>query len=192
MKKKSTSDAVFFNLRVLVGFNVFLVGVFLALFAVAKPSGGKQAGFAAATGASPAGSGGTILFNQLTGVTTGFVPAQRLVPPSPFDAEGADDVMVFDAEGWTIGQFNFDIFVVGSEPIVDVRVYPTTTAGLESRRCVQLRRACRQGARRCADRRRRRTATGSVASPMCARPAPLLGVPRAERRFGDAMGRGNA
>ena len=68
--------------------------------------------------------GGSILFNQITGITSGSVPAQRLVPPGPFDAEAADDFQVTDPEGWTIGQFNFGIFVVASEPMVDIRVCP--------------------------------------------------------------------
>jgi hypothetical protein len=38
MKKKSTSQSAFFNLRIVVGFNIFLVGIFLALFAAANPS----------------------------------------------------------------------------------------------------------------------------------------------------------
>lgn len=56
MKKKSTSQSAFFNLRVVVGFNVFLVGVFLALFAVANPSADRRLGSAATTAAGPAGS----------------------------------------------------------------------------------------------------------------------------------------
>jgi hypothetical protein len=39
MKKKSTSQSAFFNLRVLFGLFVMLAGVFLALFATANPSG---------------------------------------------------------------------------------------------------------------------------------------------------------
>lgn len=65
-----------------------------------------------------------VLFNQITGVTTGFVPAQRFLPPSPIDATGADDFMVFEADGWTISQFNFDTQFTAAPPIVDVRVYP--------------------------------------------------------------------
>src|SRR6266576_6503661 len=38
MKKKSTSQSAFFNLRVLIGLFVVLAGVFLALFATANPS----------------------------------------------------------------------------------------------------------------------------------------------------------
>src|ERR1700730_12607450 len=37
MKKKTASQSAFFNLRVLIGFFVLLVGVFLALFATANP-----------------------------------------------------------------------------------------------------------------------------------------------------------
>ena len=78
----------------------------------------------ATTGAIPAGSG-TILFDQLTGFTLGHVPAQRFVPPGPSDAEAAEDFEVFDAQGWTIGEFNFEIGLAGSEPtMVDIRVYP--------------------------------------------------------------------
>jgi hypothetical protein len=124
MKKKSTSRSAFFNLRVLVGLNVFLFGIFLALFAAAKPSGGRRPGFAATNGASPAGSAGSILFDQLTGFTLGQVPAQRFVPPGPIDAEAAEDFMVFNAQGWTIGEFNFEIGFSATEPIVDIRVYP--------------------------------------------------------------------
>jgi hypothetical protein len=38
MQKKSMSRSAFFNLRLLVCFNVSLIGVLLALFAGAKPS----------------------------------------------------------------------------------------------------------------------------------------------------------
>ena len=42
-----------------------------------------------------------------------------------FDAESAEDFEVFDAQGWTIGEFKFEIGLVGSEPaMVDIRVYP--------------------------------------------------------------------
>jgi hypothetical protein len=124
-EKKCSSQSASFNLRVVVGLNIFIAGVFLALFAAANPSGGRRVGLAATTGVRPAGSGGTILFNQLTGFTLGDVPAQRLVPPGPFDAEAADDFEVFNAQGWTIGQFNFEIGLVGSEPaMVDILVYP--------------------------------------------------------------------
>lgn len=92
-----------------------MVGVFLALFATSANSLYR--------GASPAGSGGSILFNQITGNTSGSVPAQRFVPPGPIDAEAADDFEVFDAQGWTIGQFNFEAGAA-SEPMVDIRVYP--------------------------------------------------------------------
>jgi hypothetical protein len=57
MRKKSTSQSAFFNLRVVVGFSVFLIGVFLAFFAAANPSGGsRRLNVAATTGAKPAGS----------------------------------------------------------------------------------------------------------------------------------------
>ena len=39
MKKKSTSQSAFFNLRVLIGLFVALTGVSLALLATANPSG---------------------------------------------------------------------------------------------------------------------------------------------------------
>jgi hypothetical protein len=39
MKKKSSAQSAFFNLRLLIGLFVFLAGVFLALFATANPSG---------------------------------------------------------------------------------------------------------------------------------------------------------
>jgi hypothetical protein len=124
MKKKPTSHSAFFNLRVLVGLSVFLVGVFLALFAVANPSGEGRFGFATVAGATPAGSG-SILFDQLTGFTLGSVPSQRFVPPGALDGESAEDFEVFDAQGWTIGEFKFEIGSVGSEPaMVDIRVYP--------------------------------------------------------------------
>jgi hypothetical protein len=38
MQKKSTSQSAFVNLRVVVGFSIFLLGVFLALVGVANPS----------------------------------------------------------------------------------------------------------------------------------------------------------
>ena len=38
MKKKSTSQSAFFNLRVLIGLFVALAGVSVALFATAKPA----------------------------------------------------------------------------------------------------------------------------------------------------------
>src|SRR6266581_2330262 len=45
MKKKSTSQSAFFNLRVLVGLFIALAGVSLALLATAKPLGrGARAG----------------------------------------------------------------------------------------------------------------------------------------------------
>jgi hypothetical protein len=53
MKKKSTSQSAFFNLRVLVGFNVFLVGLFLALFATFADSGGTRRGKANSAGSDP-------------------------------------------------------------------------------------------------------------------------------------------
>jgi hypothetical protein len=54
----------------------------------------------------------------------GDVPSQRFVPPGAFDAESAEDFEVFDAQGWTIGEFKFEIGLVGSEPaMVDIRVY---------------------------------------------------------------------
>src|SRR6266540_4638945 len=240
MKKKSRSQSAFFNLRVLIGLNVFLAGVFLALFAMANPSGGRRLGFASTTGAGPAGSdpviavtpdslsvtlqqgqmesriltianlggatlnwdqfggkgcvlpsqwvsaqpfggsippgqsqemtvtfnatnilsgeytatlcltsndpvrpmvtvplsltvtageGVTILFNQLmsvAGIGQGM-PVQLLVPPNSLDAEGADDFEVFDAEGWTIGEFVFGLPGFGfvrNPGLVDIRVYP--------------------------------------------------------------------
>lgn len=124
MQKKSTSQSAFANLRVVVGFSIFLLGVFLALVGVATPSAPSHR-FVATTCASSLGPGGTILFDQLTGFTLGDVPAQRFVPPGPFDAEATDDFQVFDEQGWTNGQFNFEIGLVGSEPdMVDIRVYP--------------------------------------------------------------------
>jgi hypothetical protein len=123
MQKKSTSQSAFVNLRVLVGFGVFLLGVFLALVGLANPSGLSQR-FVATASANPAGSGST-LFDQLTGFTLGSVPSQRFVPPSAFDAESAEDFQVFDAQGWTIGEFKFELGLVGSEPaMVDIRIYP--------------------------------------------------------------------
>jgi hypothetical protein len=115
MKKKSTSQSAFFNLRILVGLFLAMVGVFLALFATSANSLYR--------GASPAGSDGSILFNQITGNSSGSVPAQRFVPPGPLDGEAADDFEVFDAQGWTISQFNFEAGAA-SEPMVDIRVYP--------------------------------------------------------------------
>src|SRR4029079_8544975 len=39
--------------------------------------------------------------------------------------DAADDFMVFDPQGWTIGQFDFEIGAVASEPsAVDIRIYP--------------------------------------------------------------------
>jgi hypothetical protein len=123
MQEKSTSESAFVNLRVVVGSSIFLLGVFLALLAVAKPSGPRHR-FVATGRAIPSGSG-SILFDQLTGFTLGDVPAQRFVPTGPSDAEAAEDFQVLDAQGWTVGQFNFEIGLVGSEPAaVDIRVYP--------------------------------------------------------------------
>jgi hypothetical protein len=55
---------------------------------------------------------------------------QRLVPPGVFDTEGADDFLVSDPEGWTIGQFNF-VLAFGESlrfsselPVLNIRVYP--------------------------------------------------------------------
>src|SRR5215211_4699793 len=124
MRKKSTFQSAFVNLRVLVGISVFLVGGFLALVGVATPSAPNH-GFVATTGARSVGPGGTILFDQFTGFTLGAVPSQRFVPPAAFDAESAEDFEVFDAQGWTIGEFKFETGLVGSEPaMVDIRVYP--------------------------------------------------------------------
>ncbi len=53
MKKKSTSQSAFFNLRVLVGLNVFLVGVFLALFATFADSGRTRRGETNPAGSDP-------------------------------------------------------------------------------------------------------------------------------------------
>src|SRR5437899_9768916 len=50
MKKKSTSQSAFLNLRVLIGLFVALTGASLALFAVANPSG---LGFGASAARSP-------------------------------------------------------------------------------------------------------------------------------------------
>src|SRR4029077_12419534 len=51
MKKKSTSQSAFFNLRVLVGLFIALAGVSLALLATANPSGrGAPAGHNAPAG----------------------------------------------------------------------------------------------------------------------------------------------
>src|SRR4051812_23602785 len=111
MRKKFTSQSAFVNLRVFIGFTIFLLGVFLALVGVANPSGSRHR-FAATTAATPAGSG-SILFDQLTGFTLGAVPSQRFIPPGPSDAEAAEDFQVFDPQGWTIGQFNFELGLVG-------------------------------------------------------------------------------
>ena len=80
MQRKSTSQSAFVNLRVVVGFSIFLSGVFLALVGVATPSAASHR-FVATTGVSPVGPGSTILFDQLTGFTLGHVPSQRFVPP---------------------------------------------------------------------------------------------------------------
>jgi hypothetical protein len=123
MQKKSASQFAFVGLRVVVGFSIFLLGVFLALVGVANPSGPRDR-FVVPTGTTPAGSG-TILFDQLTGFTLGSVPSQRLAPPGPSDAEAAEDFQVFDPQGWTIGQFNFELGLVGIIPAaLDIRVYP--------------------------------------------------------------------
>jgi len=124
MQKKSTFQSAFVNLRVVVGFSIFVLGVFLALVGVATPSATNHR-FVATTGASPVAPGGTILFDQFTGFTLGAVPSQRFVPAAAFDAESAEDFEVFDAQGWTIGEFKFETGLVGSEPaMVDIRVYP--------------------------------------------------------------------
>jgi hypothetical protein len=231
MKKKSTSQSAFFNLRVLVAFPVFLVGVFLALFAAANPSspdpvisvtpgslsvtlqqgqvenriltisnlrgaalnwsqfGGPAQGCVLPSWVSAqpftgslrsgqsqemtvtfnagnllsgpytatlclssndperplvtvpltltvtAAEGARILFNQSlfslgTNGSPAGAPTQRLVPPGAFDAEGADDFLIPNPEGWTIGEFNFelrlgDFSLFSTEaPVMDIRVYP--------------------------------------------------------------------
>ena len=125
MQKKSKSQSAFVNLRVLVGSSIFVLGVFLALVGVANPSGPRYR-FVATAGATPAGSE-SILFDQFTGFTLGHVPSQRFVPPGIFDGESAEDFEVFDAQGWTIGEFKFEV-AAGSEPtMVDIRVYPDST-----------------------------------------------------------------
>ena len=53
MQEKSTSQSAFVNLRVLVGFGVFLVGVFLALFATSAESGRTRRGQANPAGLDP-------------------------------------------------------------------------------------------------------------------------------------------
>ncbi len=53
MQKKSTSQSAFVNLRVLVGLSVFLVGVFLALFATSAESGRARRGQANPAGLDP-------------------------------------------------------------------------------------------------------------------------------------------
>jgi hypothetical protein len=74
---------------------------------------------------------GSVLFNQLTTqaqIGVGM-PAMRLDPPTPFDAEGADDFHVFAEEGWTIGQVVFGTPGFGllhQGDLVDVRVYGDT------------------------------------------------------------------
>ena len=124
MQKKSTSQSAFVNLRVVVGLSIFLLGVFLALFGVANPSGPKPS-ICGDNWRQPRRPRWQILFDQFTGFTLGHVPSQRFVPPGAIDAESAEDFEVFDAQGWTIGEFKFEIGLVGSEPaMVDIRVYP--------------------------------------------------------------------
>jgi len=53
MKKKSTCNSAFFNLRVLVALNIFLAGVFLALFATSADSGRTRRGEANPAGSDP-------------------------------------------------------------------------------------------------------------------------------------------
>jgi hypothetical protein len=122
MERKSLSQSAFVNLRFVVGFGIFVLGVLLALVGLADPSASRHR--TGTTGTTPAGSG-SILFDQLTSFTLGFVPTQHFLPPGPSDSEAADDFEVFDPQGWTIGQFNFEIGLVGMEPsMLDIRVYP--------------------------------------------------------------------
>src|SRR5260370_143864 len=57
MKRKSTSQSAFFNLRPLAGLFVVLAGVFLALFATANPSkSGGRGGGTFSNASAPLGS----------------------------------------------------------------------------------------------------------------------------------------
>jgi hypothetical protein len=73
MKKKSTSQSAFLNLRVLFGLFVMLVGVFLALFATANPSGLDPNGL-------PQNQGGTTR-EELAALYQAMAPAS-FVPPA--------------------------------------------------------------------------------------------------------------
>jgi hypothetical protein len=53
MQKKSTSQSAFVNLRVVVGFSIFLLGVFLALFATSADNGRTRRGQANPAGSDP-------------------------------------------------------------------------------------------------------------------------------------------
>jgi hypothetical protein len=53
MQKKFTSQSALVNLRAVVGFSVFLVGVFLALFATSADSGKTHRGQANPAGLDP-------------------------------------------------------------------------------------------------------------------------------------------
>src|SRR6185436_10834062 len=122
--KAPGSKSAFVSLRIAVGCSTFLVGVFLGLVAIANPMD-QQRSVTVGTDQSPTGSAGSILFNQLTGFTLGYIPTQHLNPPGSSDTDAADDFMVFDPQGWTIGQFDFEIGAVASEPsAVDIRIYP--------------------------------------------------------------------
>jgi hypothetical protein len=66
MKKKSTSESAFFNLRILIGLVATLAGVGLALFAAANPSTGNGLGFGSAAGFTAAPLGGPPVVVNIT------------------------------------------------------------------------------------------------------------------------------
>jgi hypothetical protein len=58
-----------------------------------------------------AGTQGTILYDQATTAASGYAPSVDLPPEmDAFDSAGADDFLVDDPAGWSVGRFNFGAF----------------------------------------------------------------------------------
>jgi hypothetical protein len=63
------------------------------------------------SGNAAAGADGTILYDQITTAPFGFAPSRDLPPEmDAFDSAGADDFLVDDPAGWSVGRFNFGAF----------------------------------------------------------------------------------